>query len=166
MRVGWDGNGPGSASRIKAAKGQDPKSAAGWTIVRPGCAAERRSGPKLRHLQDVSRWNGPCQSAELPWAAGQHGGTGRKGRTAAARVSIASTAGPHAHSAERPRRSARESWLLHVHGMRIQRALQGSETSREAPWQPAVGYGRENARAGDAVSSLSHPHGAMGHARR
>jgi hypothetical protein len=101
MRDGWDGNGPRSASRTEAAKGQDPKSAAGWTIVRPGCAAERRSGPKLRHLQDVSRWNGPCQSAELPWAAGQHGGTGRKGRTAAARVSIASTARPRAHSAHR-----------------------------------------------------------------
>lgn len=45
MRVDGGGDATGLAGRMKAAKGGDPKSAAGWAIIRPGCAAHA-TGPR------------------------------------------------------------------------------------------------------------------------
>lgn len=76
-----------------------PRAPPDGMIVRPGCAA-RAVRPATCDTGSGVVANGLPPRAELPRTAGQHGGTGRKGRTVAARVSIASIARPDAHSAD------------------------------------------------------------------
>lgn len=142
-----------AGSRLRRAC--DPMSAAGWTIVRPGCAAQAVGASNSATI-DLALTTGPATSAERPRAAGQHGGTGRKVRPP--RGGSVSTV-PQSVRPERSYtvRPARESWLLHGQVDARPASAAGVGNLTRGVRTTCRVNGREHVRAGDAVCPLSRP---------